>query len=470
MKLKPASINSIALMVVLSSIIQPAISQEKHAFTVQQAVEYAKKNSVQVKNMLIDVKLQQEVNRQVTANAYPQLSGRIGATYNPNIAVQSFPDFISLATYGVLQKEGVTDGSGRPITMPTDIGLLQAQFGTKWIANAGLDLSQILFDGQVFVGLQSRKTIIDWATKSVEVTEELIKANVHKVYYQLVVSKTQISLLDANIDRLQKLQFEMNEMFKNGFAEKLDVDKVEVQVANLQTEKKRVLNAIESGNLGLKLLLGMPMKDELVLSDSTLTDSQIKEGVLEASTYNYSDRKEVQYAELGKKLNEFNVKRYKLSQIPTVALSGSLSKNAQRDKFNFFGKGDWYTFSNISLNISVPIFKGFYTRSKIDEAKLTLQKTENEISNLKLSIDNQVQTAVVNFKTAIESMDYQKRNRKLAEEVFEQTKKKYQAGLGSNTEINAAQTDLKTAETNYITALYDAIIARIDYLKAIGKL
>lgn len=469
MKLKTASINSIALMVVLASIIQPAISQEKHAFTVQQAVEYAKKNSVQVKNMLIDVKLQQEVNRQVTANAYPQLSGRIGATYNPNIAVQSFPDFISLATYGVLQKEGVTDGSGRPITMPTDIGLLQAQFGTKWIANAGLDLSQILFDGQVFVGLQSRKTIIEWASKSVEVTEELIKANVHKVYYQLVVSKTQISLLDANIERLQKLQFETNEMFKNGFAEKLDVDKIEVQVANLQTEKKRVLNAIESGNLGLKLLLGMPMKEELVLTDS-LNDSQIKEGILEASTYNYNDRKEVQYAELGKKLNEFNIKRYQLSQIPTVALSGSLSKNAQRDKFNFFGKGDWYTFSNISLNISVPIFKGFYTRSKIDEAKLTLQKTENEISNLKLSIDNQVQTAVVNFKTAIEAMDFQKRNRKLAEEVFEQTKKKFQAGLGTNTEINAAQTDLKTAETNYINALYDAIIARVDYLKAIGKL
>lgn len=67
-------------------------------------------------------------------------------------------------------------------------------------------------------------------------------------------------------------------------------------------------------------------------------------------------------------------------------------------------------------------------------------------------------------------MDYQKQNRKLAEEVFEQTKKKYQAGLGSNTEINAAQTDLKAAETNYISALYDAIVARVDYLKAIGKL
>jgi outer membrane protein len=469
MKLKPASINRIALMVVLASLIQPVLSQEKHALTVQQAVDYAKKNSVQVKNMLLDVKLQEETNRQVTSNAYPQLSGRIGTTYNPNIAVQSFPNFIAEGTYGVIALEDIRRANGSAITKPEDLGLIQAQFGTKWIASAGFDLNQILFDGQVFVGLQARATTMEWARKNVEVTEELIKANVYKVYYQLVVSKTQIGLLDANIERLQKLQYETNEMFKNGFAEKLDVNKIEVQVANLQTEKKRVQNGIVSGNLGLKLLLGMPMKDELVLADS-LSESQIKEGVLEASSYNYSDRKEVQYAELGKKLNEYNIKRYNLSQIPTVSLSGSWSKNAQRNEFDFFKKGDWFTFSNISLNVSVPIFKGFYTKSKIQEAKLTLQKTDNQIANLKLSIDNEVQTAVINFKTAIEAMDYQKQNRKLAEEVFEQTKKKYQSGLGSNTEINAAQTDLKAAETNYINALYDAIVARVDYLKAIGKL
>jgi outer membrane protein len=469
MKLNPASIYRIAMMLVLTSIMRPALAQDKHALTVQQAADYAKKNSIQVKNLLLDVQLQEETNRQVTSSAYPQLSGRMGTTYNPNIAVQSFPDFISLATYGVLQKEGVTDGSGRPITVPNDIGLLRAQFGTKWIANAGFDLSQILFDGQVFVGLQARATTMEWARKNVEVTEELIKANVYKVYYQLVVSKTQIDLLDANIERLQKLQHDTREMYKNGFAEKLDVDKVDVQIANLQTEKKRVENQIASGNLGLKLLMGMPMKEELVLTD-TLSDSQIKSGILEASSYNYNDRKEMQYAELGRKLNEYNIKRYNLSQIPTVSLSGSWSKNAQRNEFNFFGKGDWYTFSNISLNVSVPIFKGFYTRSKIQEAKLTLKKTENQIENLKLSIDNEVETARINFKTAIEAMDYQKQNMKLAEDVYEQTKKKFESGLGSNTEITAAQTDLKAAQTNYINALYDAIVARVDFMKAIGKL
>lgn len=468
MKMKPASINSIALMVVLTSLISPALAQEKHMLSVKEAVEYAKKNSVQIKNVLLDVKLQEETNRQVTSSAFPQIDGRMGTTYNPNLAVQAFPDFITAGTYQVLIDNNVKKGNGDAITMPP-IGLLEASFATKWTANAGVDLHQILFDGQVFVGLQARSTSMEWAKKNVEVSEELIKANVYKVYYQLVVGKTQIDILDANIARLTKLQNDTRELYKNGFAEKLDVDKVAVQIANLETEKKKALSQISNGYLGMKLLMGMPIKDELILKD-TLSDTQIKDGILEASSYNYADRKEYQYAELGKKLNEFNIKRYKLSQLPTVSLSGSYSKNAQRNKFDFFGKGDWYTFSNIGLNISVPIFHGFNTRSKIDAAKLELQKTANQMENLKLTIDNEVETARTDFKTAIESMDYQKQNMKLAEDVYNQTKKKYEAGLGSNTEITAAQTDLKVAQTNYINALYDAIVARINYLKAIGKL
>lgn len=474
MKLKPASISKIILGILLTGGITSqtgaqVITQSQHEFSVKQAVDYAMKNSVQVKNALLDVLIQKQSNREITAAAYPQLNASTGATYNPNIAVQAFPNFIAMGTYGVLVTEDIRRGNGSKIDMPADFGLIEAQFGTKWNANAGLDLSQILFDGQVFVGLQARATSMDWARKSVEMTEETIRANVYKVYYQLVAGKTQIELLDANIDRLTKLQQDTKAMYENGFAEKLDVDKLSVQIANLQTEKRKVQNDIAKGYLGLKLLMGMPMKDNLVLTD-TLSDAQIRNGVLEASAYNYSDRPDYQYAELGKKLREFNVKRYQLSQVPTVSLSGNYSKNAMRNKFDFFGRGDWYTFSSVSLKVSVPIFNGFAVRSRIDRARLELQKTENDIESLKLSIDQQVDSAKLQFQTAIESMDFQKQNMKLAEEVYEQTRKKYEAGLGSNTEITTAQTDLKTAQSNYIGALYDAIVARIDYLKAIGKL
>lgn len=441
----------------------------KHEFSVQQAVEYALKNNVNVKNALEDVLYQEQVNREVTSNAYPKINASLGTTYNPNVATQVIPNFISPSTYQVLVDEGVRDGNGNPIQMPGDFGFIAAQFGTKYSAVGAISLTQILFDGQVFVGLMARDATMRFARKKVEVTEEMIKANIHKVYYQLVVSKTQVELLDANIERLEKLLKDTRIIYENGFAEKMDVDKLNVQLTNLQTEKQKVLNSISNGYYGLKVLMGMPVRDELVLTDK-LTDEQIKEGILENSIYKYEDRKEFQYAQIGKELNEYNIRRYKLSQIPTVLLNGQYAKNAQRNKWNFFGKGDWFTISNISLNINIPIFNGFYTKSKIQQTKIQLRQTENQIEALKLTIDNEVETAKNNFRSAIATMDFQKKNMELAEKVYQQTKKKYEVGTGSQTEINAAQVELKTAQTSYITALYDAIISKIDYMKATGKL
>ncbi|MGB3005150.1 MAG: TolC family protein, partial [Chitinophagaceae bacterium] len=240
-------------------------------------------------------------------------------------------------------------------------------------------------------------------------------------------------------------------------------------LTNLQTEKSKVLNAISNGYYGLKMLIGMPVKEQLVLTD-TISAEQIKDGILELNDYKYEDRKDFQYVQIGKKLNEFNIRRYKLSQIPTVTLGATYAKNAQRMKWDFLGKGDWFTISNVNLNISIPIFNGFITKSKIQQAKIELQKTENQIDALKLSIDNEVEVSKNNYRSAIATMDFQQKNMDLAEKVYHQTKKKYEMGTGSQMEINTAQTDMKTAQTNYITAMYDAIIAKIDFLKAIGKL
>jgi outer membrane protein len=419
----------------------------RHELSAEQSIEYARKNNTQVKNALLAVQIQQQTNRGVTSAALPSVSGSLNTTKYIDIPTTLVP----------AQFFGGVAGTYEPV-----------QFGTKYTSVATVQLQQTLFDGQVFVGLRARATSIDYQRKNVEVTEESIKVNVYKIYYQLVVSKTQIELLDANITRILKLEHDAQELYKNGFAEKLDVDKLAVQESNLRTEKQKALNSIEIGYLGLKTLMGMPVKDTLILTDN-ITYDQIKDGLLD-SAYQYTERKEFQYLNLVKKLNEFNIKRYQLSYYPTLSLVGLYSKQAQRNSFDFFGNGDWFTTSYVGVNIAIPIFDGFNKDSKIKQSKLELKQTVNNLDNLKLTIDSEVEEAKIKFRSAISTMDYQKKNMELAETVYNQTKKKYEAGTGSNTEINAAQTDLITSQTNYINAMYDAVIAKIDYNKAIGKL
>ena len=446
----------------------PLNAQQLNRFSVKQAVDYALKNSVDVKNALLNLQIQKQTNREITSAAFPQISGGVSANYFPNVAVQSFPNFIAAATYGVLEKERVKDGNGNSIISPSDFGFVQAQFGTNYTASGGVDISQLLFDGQVFVGLQARDASLDFIKKQTAVTEEMINVNVQKIYYQLVVGRQQITSIDANIDRFQKLLTDTKEIYNNGFAEKLDVDKVSVQLNNLLTEKLKVENQLRAGNASLKFLLNMPQKDTLVLIDS-LTEEELKNNILDKN-YNYSDRKEYQLLEVGKKLGEYNIKRYQLSYLPTLALYGNFYKNAQRNKFNFFNDGQWFTSSLIGMKISVPIFDGFAKAARVNKTKLELQQTNNTMEQLKAAIDNDVVQANLKFSSSIITMDNQKKNMELAAKVYNTTKLKYEQGLGSNQEIYAAQTELKVSQNNYYGALYDAIIAKIDFLKAVGKL
>lgn len=454
----------VLFLVVMAS---QAGAQQRHELSAKDAVEYAKKNSAQVKNALLDIKIQEQVNREVTAAALPNISGSAGINYFPNVAVQTFPNFIAMGTYGVLVQEGVKNGSGNTITMPGDFGYVQAQFGTKFNNSVGLSLQQLLFDGQVFIGLQARRTIVASVEKSAEVTEENIRTNIYKIYYQLAATKNQVSILDANISLVQKLLSDTRKMFENGFAEKLDITKLEVQLANLQTQRSQVLNNINNGFLGLKLLMGMPAQDTLFLTDS-ITYDDIRNGVLDATQYNYTDRKEYQLAQLGLKLGEYNIKRYELSKIPTVALISNYNLVRQSNKFGFGGA--WFKSSLVGLNVSVPIFRGFATDARIENAKLQQQKNLNNVEALKLVIDNDVRRAINNYSNALSTLDAQKRNMDLAQTVYNQTQLKFQNGIGSQTEISLAQTDLLAAQNNYVLALYDAINAKIDFLKATGKL
>ncbi len=424
-----------------------ANAQKINSLTVQQAVDYAKQNSVQVKNALLDYQVQKQTNREITSVAYPQIN-----------ASGNFNDYLVIPT-SLLPAEiaGGPAGTYFPV-----------KFGTKYNASGGFDVSQLLFDGQVFVGLIARGVALKFYEKQTEITEEMINVNVQKIYYQLVVGKQQLTSVDANIGRFEKLLKDTKEIYKQGFAERLDVDKVSVQLNNLQTEKIKIQSQLDAGNAGLKFLMNMPQKDSLLLTDS-ITEDKIKENIL-ADNYKYEDRKEYQFLTIAKQLNEFNVRRYKLSYLPVLSAFGNYSKNAQRQRFDFFKGGQWFTTSLIGLKLSVPIFDGFAKSSRVQKAKIEVQRTNNNIEQLKSSIDNDVAQARLKITASVVTMDNQKRNIELAERVYNTTKIKYEQGLGNNQEIYNAQTELKIAQNNYYSALYDAIIAKIDYQKATGKL
>ncbi len=439
---------------------------EPARFSLQQCIDYALKHQPQIKASQIDIESSIARNKEVTGMTYPQVSAKGNLQYLPKIPTQFIPDFISPAVYGVLIKEGVLPSD----TKVPAAGMFPVAFGTKYSVDGTISINQILFDPSVMVALQAKKTIESLSRKSLQQTERDVREAVSKAYYNVLITKKQMDLVNTNIDRLGRLLHDTKLMYDNGFAEQLDVDRVNVQLNNLQTEKTKLINLLAIGDQLLKFQMGMPLNDLLVLTDS-LEIADLKGVLPDSSGFQYDQRIEFSLLQTQKRLNEYDLKRYKLSYLPSLSAFMNYGKNAGRDEFNFFKRDQpWFTSWIVGVSLNVPIFDGFQKKYQVRQARLAVQKSEVQLDQLKQSIDLQIQQANSSLRNNIRAVESQEQNMKLAEQVYETTKKKYEQGVGSNLEVMNAESDLKQAQTNYFSALYDAIIAKIDYQKALGKL
>ena len=291
-----------------------------------------------------------------------------------------------------------------------------------------------------------------------------------RAYYSVLIAEKRLGYLKQSIVRLNKLKDDQEKLYKNGFAERLDIDKTQVALNNLMTTSNQIEQLTEIGKASLKFALAINQKDTLELRD-TLSIDMVKKDLLDMGNFKYTDRKEIQTLNVVKDLQGLDVKRNKLSYIPTIATYWSYSKNALGQSFNLFNFSDrWFKTSVMGVNMSVPIFDAGQKAQRLKQAKLNLEKTDNTIQNIQRAIDLQLKAAGTLLGNALSNLDIQERNMQLAERVYNTTKKKYEQGLGSSFELLQTQSDLETAESNYFQAMFDAINARISYLRALGKI
>lgn len=444
-------------------------SQNIVRLSIKDAVEQAFKNLPSLKNLEIDYKIQQQVNKQIEANAYPQITGSMGLNKYLQLPQFLFPDATATAIYSILKEEGVRDGGGNPITKEVPVALRQVAFQQPWNANAGVTLNQLLFQPDVFVGLQARATALEFSKQNIDVEKEKIREQAYKQYYGVLIAQKQLEFVKEGIERLEKLKNDVVQLYKNGFREKLDIDKVEVPLNNLKTSQNLLENGIKLSYSGLKFAIGVSQKDSIVLTDQ-LNNETLKSDIPTDDEFVYDKRPELKLLSTAKKLQQLDLKRQKLSNLPTLA--GFINYQAQGQGQDFITNKStlWIRTSMVGLQLNVPIFSGFQRKYKMEEANLKIKKIDNNVDQLKQVIDLEQSINKNAFKNAVLNLDIQTRNMELAKSIYNTTKKKYEQGLASNFELLTDQNAITDSESKYFDALYQANIAKISLLKALGKL
>jgi outer membrane protein TolC len=457
----------------LSGLYSGAQSPERkiHSITPEQAIQIALNQRAEILNARLDVKNQEAFNKEVFGLAMPQVNGGISGGYNFNIPVTVLPDFISPSVYNVLENEGVQDGNGNPIKWDGVVNTFPAQFGVPWQATLSASVQWILFQPDVFVALKARSGAMELYENQLKIAEDSVKSNVYNAYLGVLVTEKALGFAKESQSRLALLLKEQTELFKNGFIEKLDIEKTTVNLNNISTRVINIQNSLSTAYAGLKFALAIPQKDSLNLAYE-LKEDWIRQNLMALEEgFSYEDRSEIKTLMTTEELQKLQVKRYKMGGLPSISTQWNLATSAQRQRFNFFDTGDRWFFSNVlGVNIRVPIIDGGQRINKVKQAQYTLEKTRNNINQFKQAIDFQVINARTSLSNAIAVLDNQEENKVLAEKVFNTTKIKYEQGLGSSFEVLQAETDLQVALTNYYQALYNAGIARIAYQRALGKL
>ena len=401
-------------------------------------------------------------NRDVSvtkAQGFPQINANVG--YTNNYIIQT-----------TLIEAG--DFPGADPNAPPSEELIEFPFGVSHQSQATISAEQMIFDGSYFVGLKAARVYTDLAKKNLEQTKVVTAEQVTKAYYTALVNQERQTLLNSNYQRLDTLLRETKLMYESGFAEKIDVGRIQVQFNNADTERKQNERLTEVSYLLLKFQMGMPIEQDISLADKISEIDFNYEQEAEA-TFSYADRPEFAQVTINQNLTQLDLRNNRIQYLPKLTASAIYGYNGGAaqlsDLVDFNGTPRrWFDFGNWGLNLNIPIFDGLRKHHTIQKSKLQLQQLENQAGFLKNQIDLEIVRARVNLQNSLETLEVQQENLDLAQEVFDVTKIKYQEGVGSNLEVTEAQNALQSAETNYYNSLYNALIAQVDLKKALGTL
>lgn len=443
-------------------------AQEKLNYSLKDCISYAMANQNSIKNALLDEQIQLEKNKEIVGMTRPQIKATGQFQYLFVIPKQRADagafDFASSLSFFKIDTPAYVAYQAQPKEKYS-----QLKFGLPLNVSAGVQATQILFDAGVFVALKARKSLEELSTLNVKRTEQDLKVNISKAYYNCVIANKRIALLNENISLLTSIETMTQKLFGEGFAERIDADRLTVQKNNLITEKEKIENLIQLSYMMLKFQMGMTLSTDLSLTDD-LNLEVVKADLELDKIVDYNNRIEMNQLLTAKKLNSYDYMRYKKGYLPTVvaALNGSYA--SQTIAFKELFTLPYFPTGAFVLNASMPLYDGGTRRAQMQQAKLNMMKNDNDMNALKLAVDLESSNARTQLTNSLMSLENQDKNIALAQKVYDITQKKYKEGVGTNIEILQAETALKESQTNYFNSLFDAIISKIDYQKSLGIL
>ncbi|ALM08288.1 transporter [Sediminicola sp. YIK13] len=415
-----------------------AQEQATPSFSLEEAVAYALENNYKAINANKDIIDAQKQKWETIAGGLPQIEGAVSYQNLLKQPVSLIPaEFF-----------GGEPGTFTPIT-----------FGQAQTASATATLKQQIFDGSYIVGVQASKAFISYSANNKEKTDLEVRKAVVEAYGNVLLARESVLIFEKNRETLSKNLYETKKIYENGLGDEESVDQLQITLSSVENQLRNAQRLEKLTLQMLNLVMGLDISTPTVLKEDLdkLTQREMDLRLLdeELTMENNVDYK------LAYNLNEqrfFELKLAKSRTLPTLNAFINYGSTAFSENFDFFnGEQQWFDSSILGFDLSIPIFSSFKRNASTARAKIALDKAKNQLEESKENIRLQLENAKSEYLFSIEQYDTSKANLALAERIEQKNQIKYFEGLASSFELRQAQTQLYTAQQEYLQSMVGVI-------------
>ncbi len=414
-------------------------------YSLEDAVNYAALNSNTIRNARVDILDAEQNVREQLSTGLPQFNASLDFLHYLKVPVLPLPEAFAM---------------GDP-NAPTSIA-----FQLRNSFTGGVSMSAMLFDGSFFVGLRAARASSSYFNLQLENAQRQLRNQVTQSYFPVLLLSTNVDILDNNIANLQRLLDETRAQYEAGFVEQLDVDRLNLSLRNLQSNRANVEQQRENALRALKFTLNYPEEQELqVADDLDQLQLEVEEAALTAAIP-YQQRSELRLLDETLVLQDLNIELQRAAYLPKLTASAAAQYQYQGDNLS---DGFWAPTVLVGLSAFVPIYDFGGRSSRLQRARLAKEKVVNQRDDVVRSIALEVLNARGTFRTASDRLQVNRENLELAQRIYDVTQIKYTEGVGSSIETVQAEQQLYESQANYLSALYDALVAKEELYLALGR-
>lgn len=434
------------LLIPLPFIIQAQQTDTSEPFTLETCIQYALKNQPYVQQSRIGEEVALRENQVRLADWLPQATVTSNLTHYLRLPTSVFPDF-----------ENPESGQKRIV-----------QVGVVNNSNALFQVNQTIFSNEVRLAARTASQYRLQAEQNTTATKIDAVVNVSKAFYDLLITRDQLDILNEDIVRLEKNVRDATNLYKSGITDNIDYKRATIQLNSARAQRKVTTENIPYKYAVLKQLIGYPNERELEIEYDTarLRDEVILDTL---QTVNYNERVEFRRVETQLSLQEAGANYYRWGFLPTVSAFANYNFVYLNDEFqNLYDRS--FPQSQLGLQVVMPLFQGLRRMRNVQIAELQLESLQLDRVNLRNQISTEFSQAMATYKGALSEWQTLEENERLAREVYNTVKLQYDEGVKTYLEVIVAETDLRSAQLNARNALLQALASKLDVQRATGTI